>query len=131
MMLVNEDKKAGGSDESSEQQNKKKSKEEDQIHIEHFAEENKVEDSKALSLDKKLKESAEECSRLKEMVDNLGINFDQCLNDELISDKILNERIDGQRKYSISSTPTIVINEKKLEGSTDYKNIKKKIEKLI
>ena len=40
-------------------------------------------------------------------------------------------RIDGHQKYSIDSTPTIIINEKKFEGSANFKNIKKKIEKLI
>ena len=71
---------------------------------------------------------------LKKIVKNLGISsakFDKCLIDEVISDKILNGRIDASRKYSIDSTPTIVINEKKLEGSVSFKNIKKKIEKLI
>ena len=71
---------------------------------------------------------------LKKIVGNLGINstqFDQCLIDENISDKILNYRIDASRKYSIDSTPTIIINEKKLEGSVSFQNIEKKIEKLI
>ena len=71
---------------------------------------------------------------LKKIVKNLGISptrFDKCLIDEVISDKILNGRIDANQKYSINSTPTIVINEKKLEGSVSFKNIKKKIEKLI
>jgi len=51
--------------------------------------------------------------------------------DETISDKILNGRIDANHKYSIDSTPTIIINEKKLEGSANFKNIKKKIDKII
>ena len=71
---------------------------------------------------------------LKKIVKNLGISllqFDKCLINETISDKILNGRIDGHQKYSINSTPTIIINEKKLEGSASFKNIKKKIEKLI
>ena len=71
---------------------------------------------------------------LKKIVKNLGISsaqFDKCLIDEAISDKILTGRIDANQKYSINSTPTIVINEKKLEGSVSFKNIKKKIEKLI
>ena len=71
---------------------------------------------------------------LKKIVKNLGISsaqFDKCLVDEVISDKILNGRIDASKKYSINSTPTIVINEKKLEGSVSFKNIKKRIEKLI
>ena len=71
---------------------------------------------------------------LKKIVMNFGINsaqFDKCLIDETISDKILNGRINANHKYSIDSTPTIIINEKKLEGSASFKNIKKKIEKLI
>ena len=71
---------------------------------------------------------------LKKIVKNLGISsamFDQCLIDEVISDKILNGRIEASKKYSINSTPTIVINEKKLEGSVSFKNIKKEIEKII
>ena len=71
---------------------------------------------------------------LKKIVKSLGISsqkFDKCLIDEDISDKILNERIEANQKYSIVSTPTIIINEKKLEGSADFKNIKKKIEKII
>ena len=73
-------------------------------------------------------------NNLKKIVNILGISstrFDKCLNDEVISDKILNGRIDWHQKYSINSTPTIIINEKKLEGSASFKNIKKKIEKLI
>ena len=71
---------------------------------------------------------------LKKIVKNLGISskqFDKCLIDDAISDKILNGRIEANQKYSIDSTPTIIINEKKLEGSASFKNIKKKIEKII
>jgi len=73
-------------------------------------------------------------NNLKKIVKDLGISsaqFDKCLIDEIISDKILNGRIDASKKYSINSTPTIIINEKKLEGSVSFKNIKEKIEKLI
>ena len=71
---------------------------------------------------------------LKKIVKDLGINsaqFDKCLVDEAISDKILNDRIDATQKYSINSTPTIIINEKKLDGSVSFKNIEKNIEKFI
>ena len=73
-------------------------------------------------------------NNLKKIVKNLGISsvqFDKCLIDEVISDKILNDRIKANKKYSINSTPTIIINEKKLEGSASFENIKKKIEKII
>ena len=71
---------------------------------------------------------------LKKIAKSLGISstkFDKCLIDEDISDKILNGRIEATQKYSINSTPTIVINEEKLKGSASFKNIKKKIEKII
>ena len=73
-------------------------------------------------------------NNLKKIVKNLGISsarFSKCLNNEVIGDRILSGRIDGHQKYSIESTPTIIINEKKFEGSASFKNIKKKIEKLI
>ena len=73
-------------------------------------------------------------NNLRKIVKDLGINssqFDKCINNEEISDKILNGRIEGHKKYSINSTPTIVINEKKLEDDVSFKNIQKKIEKLI
>ena len=59
-----------------------------------------------------------------------SIEFNKCLNNEKISDKILVERIEAQKKYSISSTPTIIINEKKLDNA-DLESIKNKIEELI
>ena len=73
-------------------------------------------------------------NKLSKIVKILGISptrFDKCLNDEAIEDKILNGRINGHKKYNINSTPTIIINEKKFEGSASFKNIEKKIEKLI
>jgi len=73
-------------------------------------------------------------NNLKKIVKNLGINsnqFKKCLNNDVISDKILNGRIEAQKKYSINSTPAIVINEEKFNKDGNFKNIKKKIDKLI
>ena len=73
-------------------------------------------------------------TNLKKIVMNFGINsaqFDKCLIDETISDKILNSRIDANHKYSIDSTPTIIINGKKVEGPINFKSLKKIIEKII
>ena len=68
----------------------------------------------------------------------IGLNFnldslkiDKCIANEDIRDKILNERINAQKKYNISSTPTIIVNEKKYEGSHDYKSFKKMLDKLL
>ena len=71
---------------------------------------------------------------LQKIVKILGISsekFNKCLIDEEISDKILNGRIEANKKYSINSTHTIVINEKKLKCSANFNNIKKRIEKII
>ena len=56
---------------------------------------------------------------------------EDCLKSEDLEEQILQERIDGDKKYSIRSTPTIFINEKKYEGEYSYKDFKKAIEKLL
>ena len=53
------------------------------------------------------------------------------LKDEKIQDQILNERIEAQKKYQISSTPTIYLNKKKYEGKHNFDQFKKAIEKLL
>jgi len=72
-------------------------------------------------------------NNLKQILKDLNLDsvkFNECLKDETISDKILVERIDAQKKYSVSSTPTIVINEKKIDNP-NFDNIKNEIEDLI
>ena len=71
---------------------------------------------------------------LKSIMTTSGINsnkIDKCLVDENIENIVLNGRIEGDKKYSISSTPTIIINEKKFMGSNDFNNIEKAIKKGI
>ena len=57
--------------------------------------------------------------------------MDMCLTDDALQEQILKERIDSQKKYKISATPTIIINEKKYEGSHVYKSFKKIIDKNL
>ncbi len=54
-----------------------------------------------------------------------------CLKSEELEDEILEERISGNKKYSIKSTPTVFINEKKYEGEHNYKDFKKAIKKFL
>ena len=61
----------------------------------------------------------------------LGINFAQCTTNKKIEDFILNDRIEGVKKFKVNATPTIIINDKKFEKSLNYKNLKKTLEKLI
>ena len=65
---------------------------------------------------------------------NYGLNNDKnkrCLNDGDLEDEILNERINANKKYSIESTPTILINEKKYNGKHNYEDFKKEVLRLL
>ena len=57
--------------------------------------------------------------------------MDSCLKNEKSQDEILNQRIDAQKKYKIDSTPTVIVNEKKYVGKTEYLKFKKEIEKNL
>ncbi len=70
---------------------------------------------------------------LQKFLKNQGFNidFDSCINNKEIEDFVLNDRIDGTKNFKVSSTPTIIINNKKFEKTLNYKNLKKALEKLI
>ena len=72
-------------------------------------------------------------NNLKKYLKNKGfeINFEECINDKLIEDFVLNDRIEGTKNFDVNATPTIIINDKKFEKSLNYKNLKKSLEKLI
>ena len=72
-------------------------------------------------------------NNLKKFIEKEGfkINFDKCINNKEIEDFVLNDRIEGSKKFEINSTPTIIINGKKFEKTLNYKNLKKSLEKLI
>ena len=59
------------------------------------------------------------------------VNFEKCIENKEIEDFVLNDRIDGVKKYKVNATPTIIINDEKFEKSLNYKNLKKALEKLI
>ena len=59
------------------------------------------------------------------------LNFENCLNEKEIEDFILEERIDGNKKFDIKATPTLIINDKKFDKTLNFKNIKKKLKKMI
>jgi len=70
---------------------------------------------------------------LKDLIksENLDLDFEKCTNNKDIEDFVINERIEGVKKYKVNSTPTIIINGKKFEKTLNFKNLKKIIEKLI
>ena len=72
-------------------------------------------------------------SNLKKFIEKKGfdIDFEKCINNQKIEDFILNDRIEGVKKFKVNATPTIIINDKKFEKALNYKNLKKYLEKLI
>ena len=62
---------------------------------------------------------------------NLGLDFDKCINNKNIEDYVLEDRIEGIKKYKVNATPTIIINEEKFEKPLTFKNLKKFLEKLV
>ena len=70
---------------------------------------------------------------LKKFLKDEGVNvdFEKCLNNKVVEDFVLNDRIEGVKKFKVNATPTIIINDKKFEKTLNYKNIKKYLEKLI
>ena len=62
---------------------------------------------------------------------NFKLDFDKCITDSKIEDFILEDRINGAKNYKIEATPTLIINGEKFENTSNYKKLKKYIEKLI
>ena len=62
---------------------------------------------------------------------DFGIDFDNCINDTVVEDHVLNDRINAVKKYDIQATPTLIINDKKFDNPQNYKKLKKTLEKLI
>ena len=70
---------------------------------------------------------------LKKFLENEGVtlDFEKCLADKAVEDYVLNDRIEGVKKFKVNATPTIIINDKKFDKALNYKNLKKYLEKLI
>ena len=70
---------------------------------------------------------------LKDVVQESGfeLDFEKCIANSEIEDFILEDRINGAKNYKIEGTPTLIINGEKFENSSNYKKLKKYIEKLI
>ena len=62
---------------------------------------------------------------------NFELDFDKCIANSKIEDFILEDRINGAKNYKIEATPTLIINGEKFENTSNYKKLKKYIEKLI
>ena len=63
--------------------------------------------------------------------EGIKVDFDECTTNQKIEDFVLNDRIEGVKKFKVNATPTIIINEEKFEKPLTFKNLKKFLEKLV
>ena len=70
---------------------------------------------------------------IKKFVEKSDFNLDinKCLNNKEVEDHILEDRIEGAKTFKIQATPTLIINGEKFDNPTNYKKLKKFLEKLI
>jgi len=57
--------------------------------------------------------------------------YDKCLRDRALLDKIVATRKEGEERYEIRSTPTFLIEDRKMEGVLPYEEMKQVIEDLL
>tara|TARA_B100001996_G_scaffold181267_1_gene138420 strand:- start:148 stop:729 length:582 start_codon:yes stop_codon:yes gene_type:complete len=59
------------------------------------------------------------------------LDFERCINDKLIENHVLEDRINAVKKFKVNATPTLIINEKKFDNPLDYEKLKKTLKKMI
>jgi len=62
---------------------------------------------------------------------NFNLDVNSCLENKEAEDHILEDRIEGAKKFEVNATPTLIINGEKFDNPTNYKKLKKYLEKLI
>ena len=72
-------------------------------------------------------------TNLKKIIKNNypDLDFEKCINDKLIEDHVLEDRINAVKKFKVNATPTLIINEKKFDNPLDYEKLKKTLKKMI
>ena len=58
-------------------------------------------------------------------------NFKKCLKDKKIADKIIKQRMNGDKIFAINSTPTIIINGRKFSGGLSVEQLRALLNKLL
>ncbi len=57
--------------------------------------------------------------------------FESCANDEAEMNRILERRQDGMQTYDVKSTPTLIINGRKVEGARDFDYLEKILKEIV
>ncbi len=59
-----------------------------------------------------------------------GATVDACLSDQALADQVIQVRLDGEKQFAIKSTPTFIVQDRKVEGAQGFGTFKKIIEEL-
>ena len=62
---------------------------------------------------------------------NFKLDIEACLSNKEVENHILEDRIAGAKTFKVEATPTLIINGEKFDNPTNYKKLKKFLEKLI
>jgi protein-disulfide isomerase len=57
--------------------------------------------------------------------------FEACANDEAEMDRILERRQDGVKTYGVQSTPTLIVNGRKVEGARSFDYMEKIFKEIV
>jgi protein-disulfide isomerase len=57
--------------------------------------------------------------------------FEDCLKKKEIADAVLKQRLDGQQKFAISSTPTVIINGRKYSGGLTVEQFRAVVDPML
>ena len=86
------------------------------------------------SMQKKWVKSKGSAEKLFEIMNNSGMSkeeFDICLNDKDMENKILSGQLEAQKQLSINTTPSFIINGKKLEGNKPIDTFRNIFESIL
>ncbi len=57
--------------------------------------------------------------------------FESCANDEAEMDRILQRRQDGIQTYGVESTPTLIVNGRKVSGARSFGHLEKIFKEIV
>ncbi len=83
---------------------------------------------------KRWAESGDPLKALGQMARLAGLSqekFEACANDEAEMDRILERRQDGIQSYGVQSTPTLIVNGRKVEGARSFEYLERIFKEIV
>ena len=57
--------------------------------------------------------------------------FDACLKSQQVFDGVIKDKNEGEKKYKVQSTPTFIINGKKIDGGLPIEQFRKVLDQSV